>query len=172
MPPLYMPSSGEIVSVKCRMSSGSGKSVFIVVPRDRSERSGGVGQLAAVLALELLLPLARSPTRASDVCSLSPFCTLSCAAVTFFFLAPPAAAAWSFCCCCFCASLSVTCKTVYHQPKHAPLKHTMDHIFNILDYWQKVNVPFGYCFSVEAKMILSCVGVNRQALKESNVYAQ
>jgi hypothetical protein len=36
---LYIPSSGSIVSVKLRVSSGSGKSVFIVLGRDSSERS-------------------------------------------------------------------------------------------------------------------------------------
>ena len=41
-PPLYMPSSGSIVSVKLRMSLGSGKDVFIVLPRvpSSSARSG------------------------------------------------------------------------------------------------------------------------------------
>jgi hypothetical protein len=35
----YMPSSGSIVSTKLRISSGSGNSVFIVEPRESSERS-------------------------------------------------------------------------------------------------------------------------------------
>ena len=38
-PPLYIPSSGSIVSVKLSVSSGSGKSVFMVLGRDSSERS-------------------------------------------------------------------------------------------------------------------------------------
>lgn len=38
-PPLYMPSSGSIVSVKFRMSSGFGKAIFIVFPRVSSWRS-------------------------------------------------------------------------------------------------------------------------------------
>jgi hypothetical protein len=40
LPPLYMPSSGSIVSVKLRISSGFGKVVFIVLPSDSSLRSG------------------------------------------------------------------------------------------------------------------------------------
>jgi hypothetical protein len=40
LPPLYMPSSGSIVSVKLRISSGFGKVVFIVLPSDNSLRSG------------------------------------------------------------------------------------------------------------------------------------
>ena len=45
LPPLYMPSSGSIVSVKLRMSSGFGKFVFIVLPNESSFRSvGQVGQ--------------------------------------------------------------------------------------------------------------------------------
>ncbi len=39
MPPLYIPSSGSIVRVKFRMSSGLGKCVRIVLPRESSERS-------------------------------------------------------------------------------------------------------------------------------------
>lgn len=41
-PPLYMPSSGSMWSVKLRVSSGSGKSVFMVGGRSSSERSRGV----------------------------------------------------------------------------------------------------------------------------------
>lgn len=40
LPPLYMPSSGSIVSVKLRISSGFGKVVFIVLPSDNSLKSG------------------------------------------------------------------------------------------------------------------------------------
>lgn len=42
-PPLYIPSSGSIVRVKLRVSSGSGKSVFMVLGRESSERSASVG---------------------------------------------------------------------------------------------------------------------------------
>ena len=38
-PPLYIPSSGSIVRVKFKMSSGLGKVVRMVEPRERSERS-------------------------------------------------------------------------------------------------------------------------------------
>lgn len=38
-PPLYMPSSGSMVRVKLRISSGFGKFVFMVEPRESSERS-------------------------------------------------------------------------------------------------------------------------------------
>ena len=41
LPPLYMPSSGSIVSVKLSMSSGFGNVVFIVSPKASSPRSGG-----------------------------------------------------------------------------------------------------------------------------------
>ena len=43
LPPLYMPSSGSMVRVKLRMSSGLGKEVRIVRPRvpSSSARSGG-----------------------------------------------------------------------------------------------------------------------------------
>ncbi len=47
-PPLYMPSSGSIVSVKFSMSSGLGKSVFIVEPRDNSERSTRSSKIESV----------------------------------------------------------------------------------------------------------------------------
>lgn len=40
-PDLYIPSSGEMERVKWRISSGSGKSVFMVLPRESSERSVG-----------------------------------------------------------------------------------------------------------------------------------
>lgn len=40
MPPLYIPSSGSIVSVKFSVSSGFGKVSFIVLGRESSERSG------------------------------------------------------------------------------------------------------------------------------------
>lgn len=39
VPPLYIPSSGSIVSVKLRVSSGFGKASFIVLGRESSERS-------------------------------------------------------------------------------------------------------------------------------------
>jgi hypothetical protein len=61
-----------------------------------------------------------------------PFCTRSCAAVTFFFFAPPDAAAWSFCCCCFCQDQSAM-----SSKRHPRTTHTIDQIFNIL------NVCFG-----------------------------
>ena len=38
-PPLYIPSSGSIVKVKFRMSSGFGKYVFMVEPSDSSDKS-------------------------------------------------------------------------------------------------------------------------------------
>ena len=38
---MYIPSSGSIVSVKLRMSSGFGKSVRMVLPRESSDRSVG-----------------------------------------------------------------------------------------------------------------------------------
>ena len=43
LPPLYIPSSGSMVRVKFRMSSGLGKDVFIVRPRvpSSSARSEG-----------------------------------------------------------------------------------------------------------------------------------
>jgi len=43
LPPLYIPSSGSIVSVKLRVSSGSGKSVFMVLGKESSERSARKG---------------------------------------------------------------------------------------------------------------------------------
>lgn len=50
LPPLYIPSSGSIVRVKFRMSSGLGKDVFIVRPRvpSSSARSKG-GAISAWL---------------------------------------------------------------------------------------------------------------------------
>ena len=39
LPPLYIPSSGSMVRVKLKMSSGSGKFVFIVEPNEMSPRS-------------------------------------------------------------------------------------------------------------------------------------
>lgn len=42
-PPLYMPSSGSMVRVKLRMSSGLGKVVRMVEPRERSEISVAEG---------------------------------------------------------------------------------------------------------------------------------
>ena len=39
VPALYMPSSGDMLRVKLRMSSGEGKVVVIVLPRESSERS-------------------------------------------------------------------------------------------------------------------------------------
>jgi hypothetical protein len=39
VPFLYMPSSGAMVRLKCRMSSGSGKVVVMVLPSDSSDRS-------------------------------------------------------------------------------------------------------------------------------------
>lgn len=45
LPPLYIPSSGSIVRVKLRISSGLGKEVFMVRPRVPSSsarsKSGG-----------------------------------------------------------------------------------------------------------------------------------
>ena len=41
-PPLYMPSSGSMVSMKFRMSSGLGNWVRMVLPRESSERSGWI----------------------------------------------------------------------------------------------------------------------------------
>lgn len=38
-PPLYIPSSGSMVRRKLRISSGLGKVVRIVLPRERSARS-------------------------------------------------------------------------------------------------------------------------------------
>ncbi len=45
LPPLYMPSSGSMVRVKFRISSGLGKEVFMVRPSvpSSSARSDGVG---------------------------------------------------------------------------------------------------------------------------------
>lgn len=39
LPPLYIPSSGSMVRVKLRMSSGLGKDIFIVEPRESSCKS-------------------------------------------------------------------------------------------------------------------------------------
>ena len=51
LPPLYMPSSGSIVRVKLRISSGLGKDVFIVRPRvpSSSARSDVVGRISQVV---------------------------------------------------------------------------------------------------------------------------
>ena len=48
LPPLYIPSSGSMVRVKFRISSGLGKDVFIVRPRvpSSSARSAGVGNIS------------------------------------------------------------------------------------------------------------------------------
>lgn len=48
LPPLYIPSSGSMVRVKLRMSSGFGKEVFIVRPRvpSSSARSGSDGRIS------------------------------------------------------------------------------------------------------------------------------
>ena len=89
LPPLYMPSSGSIVRVKLSVSSGSGKSVFIVLGRASSERSESRRESAR--------------NRKSHDVVVIPFWTRSCAAVTFFFLVPAAASAFASCCCfCFC----------------------------------------------------------------------
>lgn len=63
----------------------------------------------------------------SDVPGL-PFCTRSCAAVTFFFLGPGVAFS-AFCCCCFCALVSHARLVL---PDGLMSCRTMDHIFNIL----------------------------------------
>ena len=44
VPEAYMPSSGSMVRVKLRMSSGLGKCVRMVEPRESSERSVGRGE--------------------------------------------------------------------------------------------------------------------------------
>lgn len=91
-PPLYMPSSGSMVSVKLRMSSGLGKCVFIVVPRESSSRSEYPGQYAR--------------KRRGVLDRTIPFCARSWAGVTFFFLLVAAAAASSSACFFFCIAVS------------------------------------------------------------------
>lgn len=53
LPPLYIPSSGSMVRVKFRISSGLGKEVFIVRPRvpSSSARSEGRGRISQVVPL-------------------------------------------------------------------------------------------------------------------------
>ena len=67
LPPLYMPSSGEMVRVKWRMSSGLGKVVVMVVPRDSSERSFCTRSWAAVTFF-FLVPRAPSAVAACCCC--------------------------------------------------------------------------------------------------------
>ena len=51
LPPLYMPSSGSMVRVKLRMSSGLGKEVFMVRPRvpSSSARSEYWGKISLLV---------------------------------------------------------------------------------------------------------------------------
>ena len=93
-PPLYIPSSGSMVRVKLRISSGLGKLVRIVEPSDSSLRSAG--------SVSLFRKRSNPQVEAQLASDCVPRCTRNCAAVTFFFFVAPPCAASSFCCCCFC----------------------------------------------------------------------
>ncbi len=96
-PPLYIPSSGSIVSMKWRMLSASGKLVRMVLPRESSDRSNPVSATFFKFHTHSEDSGARGIGDGA-----SPFWTRSWAAVTFFFFCPPPSALAAACCCCFC----------------------------------------------------------------------
>lgn len=128
LPPLYIPSSGSMVRVKFRISSGFGKDVLIVRPRvpSSSARSDGVGRIRQGVSAERAGGLMFKPYLSVLVVEL-----LSLSS----FLAPPPQRLHPF-----AAAVSVVvCQS--STPGNSLLakaswatvfKLTIDHIFNIL----------------------------------------
>lgn len=78
-PPLYIPSSGSIMSVKFRMSSGLGNLVRIVLPSDNSERSRRRSRVSAkgydvlLRFVDIILAFLDSELSGRDLLLLSTF---------------------------------------------------------------------------------------------------
>lgn len=124
-PPLYMPSSGSIVKVKFRMSSGFSKWVFMVLPRESSERSMATSWSAGCKPVALRRAEGNIATGFPYLSALEAEQQSPSSSSTPRWQPPPAAASVS-------TPKSVQNHEIESKRQAKAAKLTIDHIFNMV----------------------------------------